>query len=335
MIATPLRGKFSAIIYGTDTVWQDYYSSKFRARRAVMLHAVRTGWSFEDCRNVFANGLNPGSRLWTHGSDERPLRQAEVTRRLQRDYEAARVKTLSQPSYRTATEARQRIGELIAEAKVYPWRGRTGRTDRDVLAALHARATDVGTDAIDMPVRDIALAAGIAQRNTVTRSLRRLEDAGWITRLSKAAFSHAQRYKLSGPLSTHITMSDLHIHVGSYGATVSASHEVWLRLGKAAMALYQALNVAPSSARALAQRAGVNRKTAGRLLPVLRSYGLTSGNSEHGWSFGPMSPDDVVTAMGWIEDNSKSVQRHNAADAERLWFRWRFKVDDTQSEIAA
>jgi hypothetical protein len=91
------------------------------------------------------------------------------------------------------------------------------------------------------------------------------------------------------------------------------------------MALYQALDVAPSSARKIAERAGVNRKTAGRQLPVLLSHGLASKNA-YGWSFGVLSPDDVVEAMGWIEDNSKRVQRRNLADADREWFKWKFAL---------
>ena|SRR5579863_5162381 len=335
MTVTPLSARYAAIIYNSDTAWEDYYRDKFRARRGVMLHAVRMGWSIDECLRVFADTANPGSRLWTHGADERPLRPAEITRRIMRDYQTAHAKAMAQPSYRTAAEARQRIGELIAAAKVYPWRSRTGRTDRDVLGALHARATDVGTDSVDMPVRDITLAAGIAERKTVTRSLRRLESAGWVTPLPEAAFGQARRYKLSGPLSPHMTMSEeLHIHVGSFGATACPDHEVWLRLGKAAMALYQALDVAPASARELARRANVNRKTASRQLPVLASYGLAL-RSDHGWSFGRLSPDEVVTAMGWIEDNSRTVQRRTKADADREWFRWRFGLGTAQSEIAA
>jgi hypothetical protein len=326
---TSLRGKFSAIIYDNDTAWEDHYSSKFRARRAVMLHAVRLGWSLEDCRIVFANPVNPGSRLWTHGSNERPIRPAEVTKRLMRDYQSAHAVVMAQPSYQTAAEARQRVGELIAEAKVNPWSGRAGRTDRDVLAALHAAATAVGTDAVDMSVRDIALAAGVAHRDTVTRSLRRLEKAGWLSKPETPRFGKAQRYKLSGPLPAHITVSgEVHIHVGSYGASVFANHEVWLRLGKAAMALYQVLDVAPASARKLAERAGVNRKTANRQLPVLRSYDLASGSKNQGWSFGVLSPDEVVKAMGWIEDNSKDVNRRKAVNEDRVMFLWNyFKLD--------
>jgi hypothetical protein len=100
------------------------------------------------------------------------------------------------------------------------------------------------------------------------------------------------------------------------------------------MALYQALDVAPSSARKIAERAGVNRKTASRQLPVLLSYGLAS-KADQGWSFGVLSPDDVVKAMGWIEDNSKRVQRRTLADADRVWFRWNFKLDNAELENAA
>src|SRR5262249_52602662 len=88
----PLRGRYQDIVYSPDADWTSHYEDKFRARRGVMLHAVRLGWSLADCRVVFLDDHNPGSVLWTQGNDGRELGSREALRRLTTDHEACTAK---------------------------------------------------------------------------------------------------------------------------------------------------------------------------------------------------------------------------------------------------
>ncbi len=62
----PLGKPFSDIIYASDFEWSEHYPDKFRARRAVMLHAVNLGWSLETCcLTIFNSG---GYWVWSSGA---------------------------------------------------------------------------------------------------------------------------------------------------------------------------------------------------------------------------------------------------------------------------
>lgn len=51
-----LTGRFARIVYkGED--WADHYESKFRARRAVMLHAIGRDWTLQGAASPGAYGL--------------------------------------------------------------------------------------------------------------------------------------------------------------------------------------------------------------------------------------------------------------------------------------
>lgn len=317
----PVEGKFYAILYGSDTAWEFHYSSKFSARRALMLHAVNLGWSLEDCYSAFTNPRNPGSRLWTHGSNERLLTAAETDRRIWRDHESAVRRALDNPQYRNAAEARQRIGEIIAIVRAVRWQGRSGRTDRDTLLFALRRATEVGSDRVGISIRDAAIGSGITP-STAAKSLRRLVKAGWLSYGKRERTRYSNTYKCVIP--THIILSDVvQIHVSANDAPFSAGHEVWARLGKAARAIYYSLSAAPATARKLAKSADVGSRTADRQLPILASYGLAKRTDE-GWITGPRSPDDVMVDMGWIENNSKVERRRREAEQDRELFRWKF-----------
>ena len=189
-----LTGKFARIVYETDAAWHDYYPDKFRARRAVMLCAVNLGWSLENCQLVFTNPLNPGSRLWTHGRDERLLTEGQTAKRLMGDYEAATRRALARPPYRDAVEARQALGVALAAVRSTVWRGRAGRTDRGeaswVSTYVLRRATEVGCDRVHVSARNAAIGSGVTPQ-TAARSLNRLVKSGWLGRRKAEVFDQA------------------------------------------------------------------------------------------------------------------------------------------------
>ena len=332
----PLQGRFAQLAYhGSD--WRNYYPDKFRARRAMVLAAINKGWTYQDCESVFLNSADAVSVLWLSGSKDQPHSRHEALRRLVGDYKAMDTYAVVNPVYATSAEARQRIGEITADARASAWKGRAGRTDKDVLAGLHRLATRAGTDAVDASVRDLSILSGVTV-STVSRSLKRLGEQGWLTRIKtvQPVFGRpkADRYKLSSPkrvgyYATHDTpILHAECHVFHDAPPVDPGHEVWVRLGKCAIAIYQVLDVAPQSARQLAKMAGTDRRTADRKLPVLAGLGLAT-KTDNGWSFGTASPHDVVKAEGWTGDRSKVERRKQVIASERESWPWPAKRDKT------
>jgi hypothetical protein len=69
--------------------------------------------------------------------------------------------------------------------------------------------------------------------------------------------------------------------------------------------------------------AGVASRTADRQLPILASYGLAERTVE-GWQLGARTPDEVVSDMGWIFDNSKVNRRKDQIADDRAFWRHRW-----------
>ena len=178
-----------------------------------------------------------------------------------------------------------------------------------------------------MAARSAALGAGVTKA-TAARSLARLVAAGWLVRTpGKREFHLAQEYRVQ-----EVNRSETyHPHVVRQlvcPVETHPDHEVWLRLGKPAMWLRAALDVNPVSARQLARLAGVSQTTAQRQLPTLWALGLAS-RSDHGWTLGPLSPDQVIEHRGWLKDNSLAEFRTQDVADDRSYFRTWYGLDDT------
>lgn len=316
----PLTQPYTDIVYGSDHEWSKHYVDRFRARRAVMMHAVRFGWSLEECRLVFLNETNPGSRLWLHGDDDRLLRPTEVTKRITRDYQACKAEAARSPSYRIGAEVRQELSVYAGEVKGYRWTGRSGRTDRDVLSYVIQKAIDIGCDRINVSVRDAGLGAGVTT-STARQSLKRLCDAGWLQRTMTGRVLLADEYKVLRN-GTYDSLPIKDIHMCDNATLVESDHEVWLRLGKAAASIYYSLSDKPYSARRVAVFAGVNASTVVRQIPKLAEHGLARKTAD-GWVTGHLSPDDVVYSMGWVEDNSVAAKRRDQVEVDRIYWNWK------------
>jgi hypothetical protein len=314
-----LTGKQAAITYHGEP-WDKYYEDKFKARRSLALAAVNRGWSMQDCELVFLDKANACSDLWLTGTDGRPLGGNEAWKRVARDYDAVSGYQKENPGYKTAADARARIGELKMLALEYPWRGAAGRTDRDVLRVVHDAATRIGCTEIDLSTREASLMAGIS-RWTAGKSIHRLEAAGWLERKGTPLPGHAPRFKLTtAPLPAGSEGEGVRTftphgpypgqnHVGQkYSPVAALDHEVWVRLGKVCMDLHSSLDDVPVSGREAGRRAGCADRTARLNLPVLVACGLAS-HGDDGWVRLTDDLDAVAASMGWTGANSKRAMR--------------------------
>jgi hypothetical protein len=326
----PLRDEFRVIMYDPECDWADYYFTKLAARGGVMLHAVNLGWTLEDCRGAFLKDANPGSVLWTQGTDGRWLGPHEATRRLRADHVRASAKAAQEPAYRSGQEVRQELAVQRAAVAALPWTGRTGRTDRDVLLGALDHMIKVGSDRIDYSVRDASLGAGVYPQ-AARRSLKRLVQAGWLevsqperkkegSQLAPSP-ALANTYRFTGVrLSPHMNLKDSSPREGYVGCkpnTYDAGHETWVRLGKAAGSIWSELAHDPQGVRQLARAAGVSPSTCSNHLPKLAEHKLAD-RLEAGWVRGPATPAEVAETKGWAGNESKTAKRRKEFALDRI-----------------
>jgi len=324
-----LMGKFAELFYGGKSWELSGYSSKVAARRAIMLHAVNQGWTLEDCRKEFLNGYYEGSQFWTTGDDGRNLSGAESDKRLRNDYLKSAALASQQPTYHHAAEVRQELSMLISRVETRAWRGRTGRTDRDVLIGVLKRMSEVGSDRINFSARDAMLAAGLGSPTTAGNALKRLVGDEWLELTEGSGWGIAAEYKCKVAVRLN-RPDDTGEREPGEAKTGGADHETWLHLGKAARDVYGSLTVEPRSARQIARAANVHSSTATRNLPKLQLEGLAV-LTEDGWIIGPLSPDDVTSGNTWIGSNSKTQKRQDRVATDRISneMKKQVMVDDT------
>jgi hypothetical protein len=110
-------------------------------------------------------------------------------------------------------------------------------------------------------------------------------------------------------------------------------HEMWARLGKTGMVVHAVLSELPIQAAKAAERAGVGRATAFRVLPELEGYGLAV-KVDGGWVRGPLSLDQAAEQRGWVGKNSVTTKRRVQFAQER-WEYGRLVKAPERTESAA
>jgi hypothetical protein len=303
----PLTAQFRRMLDGAD--FHNFYTSAFTARRALVMAALNAGWTLADAEFTFLDAMSPVRELWISST-----RHEAPERRLARDWQACL--RVHRPAMLSASDVRQRLGERISVIRSASWPGRTGRTDRDVLLAVLEIATRAGTYTPGASERDVAQLAGVT-RPTVARSLRRLCASGWIARqYDSQPDGTARRYEVLRSVPYDLPVPG---EVYLERSATPPGHEVWVRLGKAAHAVWSVLDTEPRGVREIARLADVNPGTSSRQLPNLRSYRLARSAS-NGWTVGPASLDDVARAETWVEFNSKVWQRQFQHAEDRAYF---------------
>jgi hypothetical protein len=170
----------------------------------------------------------------------------------------------------------------------------------------------VGSDEINLSVRDAAMGGGVTFK-TAANSLGRLVGDGWLKRMRAQVGGNADSYKSLVAERLKRDTGDMPEDANP----VDASHEIWVRLGKACMDVYSVLTSDPVSGRQIARRARVGHSTANDNLPRLEFYGLAA-RAGNGWVIGPVTPGEVVIDHEWTGVNSKTFQRQEQYAMDRV-----------------
>lgn len=230
----------------------------------------------------------------------------------------------------TATEAREEVRAKLSvqrrQVLERQWSGRTGATDRDVLAALMGWMIKCGSDQVNYSVRNAMLDTGKADRNTAARSLIRLAEDGWIRRTRPKKRGDAALYK---SLVGQRLKEDGETSRRKVATEANPAAETWVRLRGRARDVYECLTHEPQSGASIAKAANVDKGTASRNLRKLAASDLAR-KEDRGWVVGRLSPDEAAEANTWVEENSKALTRKAQVERERE----RFREDEGKRDAA-
>jgi DNA-binding MarR family transcriptional regulator len=256
------------------------YQSPSHARMALAVAAVAAGagpgWIdavLRDPRNALGESFLRRDEAWRAAEVERLVRRAR-----------ARLATPS-PDL-------TQVGAVVASARASStFTGRGGATDLAVLEGLARRAQRLGHHPVSGSVDEVAIEAGV-HRTTARRSLRRLQEQGWLTRAEAPTATLASLWRLTtnaaGVPGVAASVDD--VDLGCDAAR-------WGAVGKTRMRLYRELTASATRPEELARRLSVAPGTVRRHLAALRRWGLAEP-AAGGWVRAGRALEEVAVAAG-------------------------------------
>jgi DNA-binding MarR family transcriptional regulator len=279
-----------------------------------LLAAAVSGWTLADVEHAAktAPGMEHYRTRNRPTGGREPRTATEAADRIERQWAKAQERAVL---YRYAPEERQQrdLTQLtgivdVVEAMLQAFTaspGRWARSEADlhdstVLTYLAWLSLRTGSRDVGAALRSVAIATGIPS-STVDRSLRRLHEAGWITRRRQADGPNAAVWRLTERFSTvgeHVgplhdvtarppaELFDVRVRLlDALEDRISAGrHDVFTRagLGPTARRAYESLTTTENSIDGVAERAGLPRGRTRAVLARLRRYRLAKASSA-GW----------------------------------------------------
>jgi DNA-binding MarR family transcriptional regulator len=317
-----------------------------------LLAAAVSGWTLADVEHAAktAPGMEHYRTRNRPTGGREPRTAAEAAARLERQWAKAQERAVL---YRYAPEERAQrdLTELtgivvVVEAMLQAFTASPGRWTRSeadlhdstVLTYLAWLSLRTGSRDVAAALRSVAIATGIPS-STVDRSLRRLHEAGWISRRRQADGPNAAVWRLTERFSTpgeHIgPLHDVTARPPAELFDVRASllealedritagrHDVFTRagLGPTARRAYESLTTAENLVEAVADRAGLAPGRARAALARLRRHSLAIA-SPVGWRRRMQDfRSRVARRLGVAGILERRAQQY--ADERDLWAWW-------------
>lgn len=303
-----LQGQWVDMLRDGDA--SDYGGDRSRAAMALAVAFVNAGKTYNDWHEEMTdprNGAATWYRLDHHG---RPRRDWQ--RRIRRDWDKAVAFVRESSPIRSRAEVQQIIGLHRQRAASMPWPGRSGPTDRAVLTALLVLATRCSKIELAASVRDLAVLSG-AGRATVSRSLKRLTKAKWLTQVRAAdlGYGTAAVYRLTPRPHVIDTTDSPLVPLRS-----DPGSDLWRGLGKTTLNLHDALSEVPFTVPEIAQATGRRIRTVNRHLKVLSEEGLAQEVWPGAWVRHETDETAIVQTHDWSgrrERHAQAQQRERQA----------------------
>ena len=200
--------------------------------QSVTLAAVNAGWTEDEAFLVVREG-KLGEKILEQG-DEAAQREW-----FHLGWVKAVERAAERPPIPGGPHLQAKVARLRAEAEGYPWKPRSGTTDRLVLEARLDIVARTGKLEHDASVRDVAEATGL-DWSTVSRADGRLWKSGWLVPVASAerqGFAMSARWTIQVPsLPSQFAISATHATKASGGdeacvALIAKSHDAFRRHG--------------------------------------------------------------------------------------------------------
>jgi DNA-binding transcriptional regulator YhcF (GntR family) len=156
------------------------------------MSAHNCGWT----RQQFIGAMLDPKNL--AGEKYQDMPEVKARKRLERDWERAGDLVDANPATSGAPGVRRHLDHLVEAVMALPWSGRTGGTDRHVLLTVLALAYEVGTYTPAFSTRTLAAASNKRQQ-TVSRSMARLREAGYLIQVTPSTYTKSAVYRIEVP----------------------------------------------------------------------------------------------------------------------------------------
>lgn len=275
---------------------------------ALMDAMVNCDWSFKEAYTTLLE--QPGG-----ASLRKRLGKRDVRRYALDCWNKAVTFVAQNPPAYNATEVAIELSRRRQLACEQGWHRATGFTDRAVLLALLDIGVLVGNYVVSASQRQLAERAGRSQHQTVGKSLRRLQAAGWLRQVTMGSGTHASAFRLLQPdclSNTPLDTSRLEPKGGVSASGVFVAHDAFAfsGLGHGAALVYETLSATAQTAAEVAAGAGVSRSTVHRALRRLARQNAAVHHETGTWTRGLATPDEVAQRRGSAGARADVRRRH-------------------------
>ena len=219
-----------------------------------------------------------------------------------------------------SSKALETVNEILRCVEVAKWTYRGGHTDRKVLLAMCEISRQSGKAEFDAGLLDVGVAAR-CESSTASRSLSRLEKAGWIKQLRKGTGREASSWILIVPDKYSYAMDvELGSSVPAAGSTLG-NHDAfrYKAAGPAKGRIYELLSM-PRKPREIAQILGYTRtSTAKRHLKKMVKEGIAIDLPDGYYGRGPTDLEAAAAKYGLLGKTDQQVaENEERRDEYRL-----------------
>ncbi|TJZ93557.1 leucine zipper domain-containing protein [Actinacidiphila oryziradicis] len=331
----PLAAKWQDLL----RTGQGQYGSRSEAVFAFTMHVIGRGWDWTRWYGEISDESNKLGDVYRFRGGKAGHRSiADPVKAARADWDRAVRKFQASPPVQGKDDARA----LLVPIRVHLSHSVVSRTDRHVLEYLHSEGQRRGRILLSASVRDIALGAAV-HRDTACRSVNRLTKQGWLSKHEdRLQVRDAQVYKLLAPGVRECTECTEEVCTGvdtvpslrdgrSTGREVSvdsraqnraqpaldvATTDAFLKLGRAAAAVYAVLGDEALTVDQVVTKAGVAKRTAYKWLASLRDQGMAI-ETDRTWTRGYRDLGKVAADIGATGKGFK--RRTHIRDQRRAW----------------
>lgn len=291
--------------------------SRSEVVQSLALAFVDAGLDCDDLLRALLDGRNAGGDKVRELAAKRGLGHAR--RYVRGSWKKAADFARRRPAIRDREDAIVALARIDAAIESSPWPGRSGAVDWSVVRAHLRVARRLHDLAPDVSDRELAELAGVHYQ-TVARSHRRLQHAGWLRRLRRHHDANAARWQLRLPRTrrdTSVPHGLIPPEGDRCGAEVShpdgdPAHDVWRYgggLGKIRCRVWGFLHQ-PRTTWEVAAWLGRVKRSAERHLSKLRAAGLAVQDPSGTWHRGEADADAVAKRLGVAGEAQRQRWRH-------------------------